>query len=62
MMKKVAKVGNPHVVSLIGCITLEEPLCLIVEYLRYGDLLSYLHSIKEEVSIHIMSLRVVCKL
>ena len=50
MMKKVAKGSNPHVVSLIGCVTVEEPLCLIIEYLKYGDLLSYLHGIKKEVS------------
>ena len=47
MMKTVAKGGNPHVVGLIGC---EEPLCLIIEYLKYGDLRAYLHSIKEEVN------------
>ena len=50
MMKTVAKGGNPHVVGLIGCVTREEPLCLIIEYLKYGDLRAYLHSIKEEVS------------
>ena len=50
MMKEVAKGSNPHVVSLIGCVTVEEPLCLIIEYLKYGDLLSYLHGIKQEVS------------
>ena len=50
MMKKVAKGNHPHVVGLIGCVTVQEPLCLIVEYLKYGDLLSYLHSIKQEVS------------
>ena len=49
MMKKVAMGSNPHVVGLIGCVTREEPLCLIIEYLKYGDLRSYLHSIKEEV-------------
>ena len=50
MMKTVAKGSNPHVVSLIGCVTVEEPLCLIIDYLKYGDLLNYLHCIKEEVS------------
>ena len=55
MMKKVAQGANPHVVSLIGCVTREEPLCLIIEYLKYGDLRDYLHSIKEEVmSTHLI--------
>ena len=51
MMKRVAKAGNPHVVSLIGCVTAVEPMCLVIEYLKYGDLLSYLHTIKQEVTI-----------
>ena len=51
MMKKVAKGNNTHVVGLIGCVTVEEPLCLVIEYLEYGDLQSYLHSIKKEVKI-----------
>ena len=42
MMKKVAEGQNPHVVSLVGCVTIQEPLCLITEFIRYGDLLSYL--------------------
>ena len=48
-MKTIAEGGNPHVVSLIGCVTEKEPLCLITEYLPYGDLLSYLHSIRKVV-------------
>ena len=51
MMKKVAKGNNPHVIGLIGCVTVEEPLCLVTEYLKYGDLQSYLHSIKKEVGL-----------
>lgn len=52
MMKKVAEGGNPHVVSLIGCVTRVDPLCLIIEYLKYGDLKSYLYSIKEQVELY----------
>jgi serine/threonine protein kinase len=51
MMKKVAKGNNTHVVGLIGCVTVEEPLCLVIEYLKHGDLQSYLHSIKKELSL-----------
>ena len=42
MMKKVAEGQNPHVVGLLGCVTIQEPLCLITEFVKYGDLLSYL--------------------
>ena len=41
MMKKVAEGQNPHVVGLLGCVTIQEPLCLITEFVKYGDLLSY---------------------
>ena len=42
MMKKVAEGQNPHVVGLLGCVTTQEPLCLITEFVKFGDLLSYL--------------------
>jgi len=51
MMKKIAKGNSPHIVSLIGCVTIQEPLCLITELLKYGDLRSYLHTIRNLVSI-----------
>ena len=44
MMKKVAEGQNPHVVGLLGCVTIQEPLCLITEFVKYGDLLSYLRT------------------
>ena len=44
MMKKVAEGQNPHVVGLLGCVTIREPLCLITEFIKYGDLLSYLRT------------------
>ena len=50
LMKTIAEGNSPHVVSLIGCVTEKEPLCLITEYLPYGDLLSYLHTIRKMVN------------
>ena len=44
MMKKVAEGQNPHVVSLLGCVTIKEPLMLITEFVKYGDLLKYLRT------------------
>ena len=49
IMKKVAKGQNPHVVGLLGCITIQEPFCLITEFVKYGDLLSYLRTIRRQV-------------
>ena len=49
-MKKVAKGNNPHVVNMVGCVTIQEPLCLITEFVKHGDLSSYLTSIRKMVS------------
>lgn len=48
-MKKIAKGNNPHVVGLVGCVTIQEPLCLITEFVKHGDLLSYLQNIRKLV-------------
>ena len=40
MMKKLGH--HPNVVSMIGCCTLVEEPCLIVEMVPHGDLLNYL--------------------
>ena len=50
MMKKIAEGNNPHVVNMIGCVTLQEPLCLVTEFVKYGDLLSYLRTTRKQVS------------
>ena len=52
MMKKVAEGQNPHVVGFLGCVTIQEPLCLITEFVQYGDLLSFLRSIRRQVVIY----------
>ena len=49
MMKKIAEGYNPHIVNMVGCVTLQEPLCLITEFVPYGDLLSYLNYQRRKV-------------
>ncbi len=44
MMKKVSEGHNPHVVAMLGCVTTQEPLCLLTELVQFGDLLSYFRS------------------
>jgi len=51
MMKKVSEGQNPHVVAMLGCVTTQEPLCLLTEFVQYGDLLSYLRSSRTIVRI-----------
>ena len=50
MMKKVSEGQNPHVVSMVGCVTLQEPLSLITEFVPYGNLLQYLRTNQRLVS------------
>ncbi|XP_074624032.1 uncharacterized protein LOC141881991 isoform X2 [Acropora palmata] len=37
---------HENVVTMLGCCTLYPPLCLIVEYVPYGDLLKYLRNLR----------------
>ena len=47
MMKDIGYHRN--IVSILGCCTLREPYCLIVEHVPYGDLLTYLRKIRHKL-------------
>ena len=49
LLKKIAEGNNPHVVNMLGCVTIQEPLVLITEFVEYGDLHSYLTSCRKQV-------------
>ncbi|XP_015775159.1 PREDICTED: hemicentin-2-like isoform X8 [Acropora digitifera] len=40
IMKKLKP--HPHVIKLLGCVTITDPVLVIIEYVPYGDLLGYL--------------------
>lgn len=43
--------SHPHLVGLVGCCTLpENPVCLVLEYMRGGDLHSYLHRMRDALN------------
>ena len=44
------------VVNMVGCVTVREPLLLIVEYVRHSDLQCFLRTIKRQVKIKIIKL------
>jgi serine/threonine protein kinase len=46
-MKKITMGGCPHVVNMVGCSTLQEPIALVIEYISHGDLLTYLRTIRK---------------
>ena len=46
-MKRISSSGgSPHVVQMVGCVTITEPFCLLTEFVEYGDLLNYLKYIR----------------
>lgn len=48
--KLVSKqVHSKHLCGMIGCVTLYDPLCLVMELPSNGDLLTYLISCRQEV-------------
>ena len=52
MMKQVSDTDDElsrFVVNMLGCVTGREPLLLVLEYIRHGDLLSYLRSMRKQV-------------
>ena len=48
-MKKIAEGNNPHVVNMLGAVTIQEPLCIITEFVEYGNLLKYLRASRVQV-------------
>ena len=49
MMKKISEGYCNNVVNMVGCVTLQEPLCLITEFVPHGDLLDYLRNQRKKV-------------
>ena len=57
MMKTIGY--HKNIVNLVGCSTKREPLCLVVEYMCYGDLLNYLRQRRSKVSINTVFLSLI---
>ncbi len=50
IMKTISQFGSsPHVVMLIGCITVQEPVVLATSFIKHGDLWKYLQHIRKNV-------------
>ena len=59
-MKQVSSSEDPlsrFVVHMVGCVTTREPLLLILEFVKHGDLLSYFRSTRRQVSALIPVIR-----
>ena len=51
LMKRVSSGRCQYVVNTIGSCTLQEPLALVLEYMPYGDLLTYLRTSRNVVRV-----------
>ena len=51
LMKRVSYGRCQYIVNTIGCCSLQEPLALVLEYMAYGDLLSYLRTSRRVVRV-----------
>ena len=54
MMKGVSGGENAlrhFVVNMLGCVTTQEPMLLILEFVSHGDLQSYLRAIRKKVKM-----------
>ena len=52
MMKMVSSEDNElskFVVNMLGCMTHKEPMILVLEYMKYGNLLDYLRHMRPKV-------------
>ena len=49
MMKKVSSGECCHVVQMVGCVSTALPLALVLEFVPFGDLLSYLRHCRQMV-------------
>ena len=49
MMKKVSSGECCHVVQMVGCVSTALPLALALEFVPYGNLLSYLKYWRQKV-------------
>ncbi|GAB6031359.1 hypothetical protein CHUAL_009144 [Chamberlinius hualienensis] len=46
LMKRAGHHRN--VIHMIACCTIQEPICMVMEYIEYGDLLNYLKKLRSE--------------
>ena len=53
LMKKVSDGGNPYIVNMVGCCTVEEPLALLLEFAPHGNLLDFVKALPKEVYIYV---------
>ena len=46
VMKTVSVGNNPHVLKMLGCTTVTNPMMLVLQFLPHGNLKNYLRAMK----------------
>ena len=55
LMKKIG--SHPRIVKFLGCVVISRPICLVLEFIPFGDLLSILRKLRGElVSIYVIDI------
>ena len=59
LMKLISQGNHLHIVNMIGCVTIQEPIQLCMTIVKHGDLLKFLQYIRQNqlVSISISTLQ-----
>lgn len=47
--KRIGRSPHPHLVSMVGCVTLQQPACLVLELPEKGSLLAHLEKCRKQV-------------
>ena len=47
MMRRIG--NHPHIVQFLGCVSQVHPICLILEFIPFGDLLTLLRKLRIEM-------------
>ena len=50
LMKAIGR--HDHIIAMVGCSTLEQPLCIVLEYASDGDLLHYLRKHRKDLGLY----------
>lgn len=62
IMKTVSSTDSDlkrFVVNMLGCCRTEEPILLVIEFVRYGDLLNYLRKMKRKTEVRTQHMQLV---
>lgn len=58
LMKLISEGNHLHIVNMIGCVTIQEPIQLCMTIIKHGDLLKFLQYIRQNQLVSIIYVHV----